>query len=349
MGGQAAVRGFAIQTLVCLLDALVDGSDWTAVTIEPVTALDKVDILWEFDGGRKKAVQVKSSQNSIGRSHIEGWCKELVADKQAQDYELRLAGPLAAGALTGGDFKGVKVPPPSSIIVQDLIEQAITKLDQYLVSAKIEAVPLTVRTALIDICAAKLIAGSTAAEKIARPAFDGWLLQWITAAYPQAVAARLGANCEVVWGIVNLESPRSGGGPFQLVLPITVYNTGGGASIVEWFVVIAKSGQDRWLYVPDKTIFEGNKRPFTEFVVAPGAYRERDIEFVPAVKDGFRSDAWKLGDYQLDLLAKFSTEGVPRAIKTGVVTIDGSHMSLINNPGSVPIRVSSLDSFLQTI
>lgn len=46
MGGREAIRGFAVQTLICLLDSLWANGQWTAVTLEPDSDNDKVDILW---------------------------------------------------------------------------------------------------------------------------------------------------------------------------------------------------------------------------------------------------------------------------------------------------------------
>ena len=60
-GGQSAIRGFLVQTLIALLEALKDKPPWTSVTLEPNLTSDKVDILWAYRDGSKKAVQVKSS------------------------------------------------------------------------------------------------------------------------------------------------------------------------------------------------------------------------------------------------------------------------------------------------
>src|SRR5690349_11128150 len=61
-GGRSGARGYLLQTLSSLLDALNGASAWDSVTIEPDTATEKVDILWTFVG-KTKAVQVKSSTN----------------------------------------------------------------------------------------------------------------------------------------------------------------------------------------------------------------------------------------------------------------------------------------------
>jgi hypothetical protein len=48
MSGQAGGRGYLVQALISVLDALADGHDWVSVTLEPNVASDKVDILWQY-------------------------------------------------------------------------------------------------------------------------------------------------------------------------------------------------------------------------------------------------------------------------------------------------------------
>jgi hypothetical protein len=74
------------------LDALRAG-EWTEVTLEPNAGSDKADILWRYADGRTKAVQVKSSENQIGKGDARRWAKELVGSVRA----LVLIGPCAAG------------------------------------------------------------------------------------------------------------------------------------------------------------------------------------------------------------------------------------------------------------
>jgi hypothetical protein len=44
-GGQLAIRGFQVQTLIALLEALGEEGLWTSVTLEPNVDSEKVDIL----------------------------------------------------------------------------------------------------------------------------------------------------------------------------------------------------------------------------------------------------------------------------------------------------------------
>lgn len=47
MGGQAAIRGYLLQTLVAVLDVL-STDDWLSVQLEPKDRSQNVDILWGY-------------------------------------------------------------------------------------------------------------------------------------------------------------------------------------------------------------------------------------------------------------------------------------------------------------
>lgn len=344
MGGREAVRGFGIQTLICLLDALKQNADWVAVTIEPDTDHDKVDILWELNGKKRRAVQVKSSQNPIGRGSIEGWCAEL-KQEVADEYELRLAGPLKTGALSG-NFAGVEVPTPTSILLSDLSDQAVTMLDRYLENQNIHPMPASIRTALVDICAARLIAGAATGTRLTRQAFDGWMLHWITTAYPEALAIRLSANCDVLWSSLLIGSPVRPSAAFELTAPLGFYNSGRGAAIVEWIILLVRIGERRMIY--GSAWFETDKKRaiFSEFAVGPGLAIERRVVFRVIVREGFASDAWPTGSHEITLRVKFAKEETPREIKRTQVEITGDHMSLLNKQDAYETSLSSMESYI---
>jgi len=114
-GGQPAIRGFLVQTLIALLDALKDKAPWTSVTLEPNLTSDKVDILWAYRDGSRKAVQVKSSQNPFRKAEVEQWAADLQKDKQAGRYELLLVGPTTPAVATLGRVGDVAVPVPKNL------------------------------------------------------------------------------------------------------------------------------------------------------------------------------------------------------------------------------------------
>ncbi len=223
MGGREAIRGFAVQTLVCLFDSLSSKDEWTTVTLEPDSVNDKVDVYWEFADGSTCAQQVKSSINPIGKGQVTRWCSELKASGRAGKYQLILAGPIAKGVLASAPFDGVDVPTPTSVDTLTLLDQAITKVDRYLTSKSIDPVPLPLRESLIYELVARMTQAAIYGRKMSRAEFDGWVLSTITASYPEAVNQRLTANCAVLWSALEFASPPDASAKsFELILPITV-------------------------------------------------------------------------------------------------------------------------------
>lgn len=93
MGGNAGIRGYIIQTIICVLDALETGNSWLSVTLEPQDESEKVDIKWTYPENKVKVTQVKSSENIIGLAAAKKWCKELEINSPGmEEYELILVG-----------------------------------------------------------------------------------------------------------------------------------------------------------------------------------------------------------------------------------------------------------------
>jgi hypothetical protein len=44
MSGNAGIRGYLIQTIICVLDDLEKDNNWLSVTLEPMDESEKVDI-----------------------------------------------------------------------------------------------------------------------------------------------------------------------------------------------------------------------------------------------------------------------------------------------------------------
>ena len=84
MGGNAGIRGYIIQTLICVLDALETDNNWLSVTLEPLDESEKVDIKWTYSDNKLKVSQVKSSQNVIRHSAAKVWCEELETSSSHQ-------------------------------------------------------------------------------------------------------------------------------------------------------------------------------------------------------------------------------------------------------------------------
>ncbi|MSR59451.1 MAG: hypothetical protein EXS05_17710, partial [Planctomycetaceae bacterium] len=131
-GGQIAIRGFLVQTLIALLDAVDGEKTWLSLTLEPSLDTDKVDILWRYPD-RIKAVQVKSTQNTFSKADIETWANELAAWKEADEYELLLIGTPASDKVASLRKVGkVKVPKLKNLDLDAFQEQAAHRLDKFL-------------------------------------------------------------------------------------------------------------------------------------------------------------------------------------------------------------------------
>lgn len=92
MGGREGGRGYLYQSIATLLGSLKD-EEWKYVEVEVESDNDKIDIQWEYDDGKIKVVQVKSSQNNIPKSSMIRWLKDLTSDApEANQFQLFLIG-----------------------------------------------------------------------------------------------------------------------------------------------------------------------------------------------------------------------------------------------------------------
>lgn len=130
MGGQEGNRGYLIQAVIAILKSL-DDTTWTSVTIEPDSASDKVDILWEGTKGRR-AVQVKSSINPISKPNATSWARALKSSISADNYELVLIGPTSKGVARLATSLGVSIPSPKNLDFDGLLSEASHLLDKFL-------------------------------------------------------------------------------------------------------------------------------------------------------------------------------------------------------------------------
>jgi tetratricopeptide (TPR) repeat protein len=164
------------------LDALRAG-DWTEVTLEPNAGSDKADILWRYADGRTKAVQVKSSENQIGKGDARRWAKELAGSVRAEEYELVLIGPCAAGVTeeptiaVNGATVGVAAPLPLNLPV--LLDAAAHKLNRFRSERFKPEIGAKLAEAVIGALTTKLAEGATRGrtwtpEELAKQ-LEGWI------------------------------------------------------------------------------------------------------------------------------------------------------------------------------
>ncbi len=360
MGGREAIRGFAVQTLICLLDSLLADGDWTAVTLEPDSANDKVDIFWEYADGSTCAQQVKSSKNQITKGEVVAWCKDLKDSNAATKYQLILAGPIAAAVLKDGPFDGVEVPTPTSMDTLALLDQAITKVDRYLTAKRIDPIPLPLRESLVYELVARMLDSAIRGKRLLREEFDGRLLSGITASYPHAVSERLTANCAVLWSVIEIAGPVVvSDRAFELVLPLTVINGGASTAVVELFLLRVWSPNREMRYRPELVVTEKSAedyatrrrlgRPFGDFAIAPRSSIHQSVLFVPVQRSGYKADEWPQGEYEVELFVKYASQEAVCSVKKVTVPIRMDEFSVINSSQTRFIPVSNLDKYLSQL
>lgn len=182
MGGNSGIRGYIIQTLICVLDALEKDNNWLSVTLEPLDESDKVDIKWTYPDNKLKVSQVKSSQNVIRHSAAKVWCEELeTSSPNATDYELLLIGSTDKTLLRRNDIGKVKIGEFKPLNIDFLIDQASTKLDSYYERKGKTKISTKVREMIVQVLTSHFETSSIVGMEIHRTDFDSKLLEWISA------------------------------------------------------------------------------------------------------------------------------------------------------------------------
>lgn len=182
MGGNAGIRGYIIQTIICLLDALEKDNQWISVTLEPLDESEKVDIRWKYPNDIVKLSQVKSSENVIRYRSAIQWCKDLVTHSpNATDYELLLIGNVDDKILDAKTINNVKIGETKPLNTEFLIDQASTKIDKYYESKNKAKISSQVRELIVKALTLEFGTSSIVGKEIVRDEFDSLLLNWISA------------------------------------------------------------------------------------------------------------------------------------------------------------------------
>lgn len=182
MGGNAGIRGYIIQTIICLLDALEKDNQWISVTLEPLDESEKVDIRWKYPNDIVKLSQVKSSENVIRYRSACQWCKDLVTHSpNATDYELLLIGNVDDKILDAETIKNVKIGETKPLNTEFLIDQASTKIDKYYENKNKAKISSQVRELIVKALTLEFGTSSIVGKEIVRDEFDSLLLNWISA------------------------------------------------------------------------------------------------------------------------------------------------------------------------
>ncbi|MBC7846241.1 MAG: hypothetical protein H7Y10_07090 [Flavobacterium sp.] len=182
MGGNAGIRGYLIQTIICVLDALNTDNHWLSVTLEPLDESEKVDIRWKYSDSKVKLSQVKSSENLIRHASAKKWCEELESHSpDATEYELLLIGSVDDKLSKVGKIDNVQIGEIKPLNTQVLIDQASTKIDKYYEGKNKPKISSQVRELIVKCLSLEFGTSSIVGKEILREDFDKMLLEWISA------------------------------------------------------------------------------------------------------------------------------------------------------------------------
>ena len=182
MGGNAGIRGYLIQTIICVLDSLETDNLWTSVTLEPLDESEKVDIRWKYDNNTVKLSQVKSSENIIRHSAAKKWCEELETHSpNASQYELIIIGNVDEKLLKAKDIGNVKLGEIKPLNINVLIDQASTKIDKFYEAKNKLKISSQVRELIVKALTLEFGTSSIIGKEMSRNDLDAKLLEWISA------------------------------------------------------------------------------------------------------------------------------------------------------------------------
>lgn len=323
MNGNFAIRGFLIQTIISLLDALQAENHWTHISLEPIINSSKVDVLFTYSN-EKKVVQIKSSQNQINLSHAKEWSTELETSIPADQYELILIGPCAQSVVELGKHGKVYISPPKVLDISALIEQSAHKLDIYLHNLGYLSIPPFIREEFIAALITKLETYSTGGHNISRSDFNNILRQWIMAVYPEAINTSLEMQCDILIDSVGLPAISAPSHKsLAIMLPIVFVNDGLRTAIIEWIALKVISHDLVKFYTPIaivdyQKLIQGKRYlhaeniigHFTEFALLTKSSKEICIAFSQEeTNEKYPFSEWKPGTYKFKIYIKYR-EGV---------------------------------------
>ena len=333
MSGQAGARGYLVQSLVCILEMLTSDEDWTEVTLEPNAVSEKIDILWQYKNGRKKATQIKSSKNLMDKSSVEGWARELKAWAAADEYELRLIGPASRFTTQNQTIEGVSIPTPLPLNLPAFIDQAAHKLDQYLESKGVSKVPAFARELLVHSLTSKLMELSTHGHPLSLSDLDTLLSGWLLVLYPETLNKAVEMQCEALWNTLWFPRFTEGNMQMPLVLHVELVNDGVRTAMIEGlYLELSLNGQCRWYQAVQSAdvtrILQGHPihpseiRPtFAEFAIRSSGLWQADLLF-RLVPGELRGTEWNAGELRINLFGKFADRDIPTLLRSHEFSLD---------------------------
>ncbi|UEG54108.1 hypothetical protein LLH06_03880 [Mucilaginibacter daejeonensis] len=187
MGGQHGMRGYLLQTLITVLESLSQTTVWESVTIEPNDESEKVDIKWLLSEGKKKLVQVKSSQNTVSYSTAKNWISELKNSAEADFYELICIAHVDRKLNEETEIDSVKIVK-KPLDFDLLLSDSIVNLDRFYERNGRSKVQSLIKEILVNSLNFKLGQNSIFGRTITKTQFDEVLLNWLTAIEDQVAS-----------------------------------------------------------------------------------------------------------------------------------------------------------------
>jgi len=186
-----------VQTIIALLGSLSD-ENWDSVQIEPDQSHQKVDILWQGNGGTR-VEQIKSSINQIGKADAENWASELREGGVADQYRLILVGPCAQSVVEMGSYQAVEVPCPKNLDIEGLLHEAAHILDKFLELAGLDRKTPTQRELMVHALTTRLSTLSSKGRAMSRSELVELIKTW---------ADSFTGQLESEWEIVTFDRQR---------------------------------------------------------------------------------------------------------------------------------------------
>lgn len=179
MGGQHGMRGYLLQAIVTVIESLMKKSEWKTVTVEPSDESEKVDVIWEYNDGTKKVVQIKSSQNTINYSSAKKWIAQLKSTSTADHYELICIGHVdnklhEADSIDNATV--IKKPLDFDLLLAD----SMLKLDKFYEQKGRTKLTSTIKEILLGSLNHKFSKDSIFGRTIQSMDFDDTLLGWLS-------------------------------------------------------------------------------------------------------------------------------------------------------------------------
>jgi hypothetical protein len=190
MSGRESIRGYLVQTLIALFEAMSD-EQWVSIRLEPSGNEEKADLIFYLGNERKRAIQVKSTAKSFQKSEIIKYAEELEKNLEADEYRLILVGNLGS-QVTLSEIRQigkVTVPEPVPQIPRILVAAAAHHLEDWLIKHGYSAIPALARELLIRTLTNSLEEISTGSEPQTRNEFMAKLEKWVLSAYPGAMTS----------------------------------------------------------------------------------------------------------------------------------------------------------------